>query len=113
MKANPRRGMVVAILCIAACGGCAFGATPDTSDQGTAAQAEAGRSEQARQRIDACPVDSGTLIAGLRAMSLPCLADAASAVSVTAAHGRPEVINVWASWCVPCRRETALLEDVH
>ena len=25
-------------------------------------------------------------------------------------HGRPLIINVWASWCVPCRAEMASLE---
>jgi len=30
-------------------------------------------------------------------------------VRVSAVHARAEVINVWASWCYPCRRETHLL----
>ena len=25
--------------------------------------------------------------------------------------GRPIIINFWASWCVPCRREAAALEE--
>jgi len=25
-------------------------------------------------------------------------------------HGRPVIVNVWASWCPPCRAETPLLE---
>lgn len=25
-------------------------------------------------------------------------------------HGRPVIVNIWASWCAPCRTETPLLE---
>lgn len=32
------------------------------------------------------------------------------AVSLTTFRGRPLIINVWASWCVPCREEMASLE---
>jgi peroxiredoxin len=30
----------------------------------------------------------------------------------TAYHGKPLIINVWASWCVPCREEIASLERI-
>jgi cytochrome c biogenesis protein CcmG/thiol:disulfide interchange protein DsbE len=32
-------------------------------------------------------------------------------VDIAASIGRPMVINFWASWCVPCRREAGTLED--
>ncbi len=27
--------------------------------------------------------------------------------------GRPAVVNVWASWCLPCRSEAPLLDQAH
>ncbi len=33
-------------------------------------------------------------------------------VALTALRGHPVVINFWASWCVPCREEAPLLEQV-
>jgi len=50
---------------------------------------------------------------GVEETTLPCLASPEDQVSVAAVHGRPEVINVWASWCPPCRREAPMLEAAH
>lgn len=35
------------------------------------------------------------------------------AVSLAALRGKPVVMNFWASWCVPCRREMPAFEQVH
>lgn len=35
--------------------------------------------------------------------------DAAAITALLAASDRPVVLNVWASWCVPCRSEAPLL----
>jgi cytochrome c biogenesis protein CcmG, thiol:disulfide interchange protein DsbE len=34
-------------------------------------------------------------------------------VSLEALRGKPVVLNFWASWCVPCRREMPAFEQVH
>jgi cytochrome c biogenesis protein CcmG/thiol:disulfide interchange protein DsbE len=63
--------------------------------------------------MDACPAGDGTPIDGLAPMSLPCLAKDGTAMSVTALHGRAEVINFWASWCSSCTAELTLLARTH
>jgi cytochrome c biogenesis protein CcmG/thiol:disulfide interchange protein DsbE len=60
----------------------------------------------------ACPAATGAPIAGVRHTVLPCL-DGSGAVTVSTGYGRPEVINLWASWCGPCRTESDLLESAH
>jgi cytochrome c biogenesis protein CcmG/thiol:disulfide interchange protein DsbE len=59
-----------------------------------------------------CPTGSGQQITGFPESELPCLAGPGR-VRMSVVHGRPEVINLWASWCGPCREETALLQRAH
>jgi cytochrome c biogenesis protein CcmG, thiol:disulfide interchange protein DsbE len=46
------------------------------------------------------------------AFRLPQLADAGREVSPTDMSGHVWVLNVWASWCAPCRAEHPLLVEV-
>lgn len=46
------------------------------------------------------------------AFAAPSLATG-DTVSLASFRGRPVVVNLWASWCVPCRRETPYLESVY
>lgn len=52
-------------------------------------------------------VRPGGRLVGLR---LPCLGAPGSVDVGAALAGRPVLINVWASWCVPCREEIPALQ---
>lgn len=69
------------------------------------AAATAGGSQDALRQPDE-PRDAPTF-------SLPDLSDPSRRIELAAYRGRPVVLNFWASWCVPCRREMPHLEEVH
>jgi thiol-disulfide isomerase/thioredoxin len=48
---------------------------------------------------------------GLPSLTLPCLGDG-PAVDLAGLRGAPTVVNVWASWCPPCRDELPVFEDL-
>lgn len=86
----------VVVACAAATGSCAQQRQPPA----------------AQVKPAGCPTGAGTPIKGLPSTSLPCLSGPGR-VHVSAVHGRPEVINFWASWCGPCREEMPLLQRMH
>lgn len=49
---------------------------------------------------------------GLPALRLPCLAGGAD-VDLQNLGGRPVLINLWASWCAPCREEMPMLQAAY
>ncbi|MFN8168295.1 MAG: TlpA disulfide reductase family protein [Candidatus Nanopelagicales bacterium] len=48
---------------------------------------------------------------GLPDLTLPCLGDGPG-VRLAGLRGTPTVLNLWASWCEPCRDELPLLADL-
>jgi thiol-disulfide isomerase/thioredoxin len=63
--------------------------------------------------LDRCPTSSATSVSdGLPDVTLPCLGKG-PAVHLAGLVGTPTVINVWGSWCIPCRKETGALSSVY
>ena len=50
--------------------------------------------------------------AGVPALRLPCLVGAQE-VALEDLGGRPVLVNLWASWCAPCREEMPLLQAAY
>lgn len=44
---------------------------------------------------------------------LPDLRDERATIELRSLRGRPVVLNFWASWCVPCRKEMPAFQAVH
>ena len=71
--------------------------------------------QKAAARIEACPpaeTREATGTDALPSVVLPCLGGG-TAVRLSSLLGQPTLINVWASWCAPCRKELPLLERAH
>jgi cytochrome c biogenesis protein CcmG, thiol:disulfide interchange protein DsbE len=60
-----------------------------------------------------CPPPATAPLGDTKALDLACLTTPSVRVPIGALAGRPEVINVWASWCGPCRQEMPMLESAH
>ena len=64
-------------------------------------------SSPAASGTDAATSQDGPVLPSLE---LPCLT-AGTAVDPARLSGRPTVVNLWASWCTPCREEMPMLQQ--
>lgn len=65
--------------------------------------------QRAAAALQACPTGTGGP-AELSGTTLQCLADGKPADLAEAVSGAPTLINVWATWCEPCRTELPALQ---
>jgi thiol-disulfide isomerase/thioredoxin len=67
---------------------------------------------RAAAALDPCPGATGTAPAGsLAGVTVPCLGEERTVDLGAALAGRTALINVWASWCAPCRTELPALAE--
>lgn len=68
---------------------------------------------RARAALAPCPSASGPAPASsvLRGVTVPCLGAAGEVDLGAATAGTPMLINFWAPWCLPCRRELPTVQS--
>lgn len=62
-----------------------------------------------RGELDVRQIESPLIGKPAPAFELPALDDPARTISSAKLSGRPYLLNVWATWCVPCRQEHGAL----
>ncbi len=96
-------GLLVAALLT----GCATGAT----DEAAGGRAE-GEPVPVAPACEQLPERGAEGANGLPPLTLPCLGPGAD-VALQQLTGRPTLVNLWATWCLPCREEMPMLQEAH
>jgi cytochrome c biogenesis protein CcmG, thiol:disulfide interchange protein DsbE len=105
-----RRLLIVAALAVGATACSSSGSVaPGPSGSGTDDAQVAAAVKAAH--LSPCPASSPTAVAGaLPNVTLSCLGHG-PAVHMAGLTGRPLVVNVWGSWCIPCQAEAGYLSS--
>ncbi len=101
---------VTAAFAVAACAPAVEPRGPDQANVRDEAKAVQGSGS----RLDPCP-STGEAVTGderLPALQLQCLGPGPD-VQLAGLAGRPTLVNLWATWCGPCRDEMPLLQRAH
>ena len=95
--------VAAALLALTACT-----ADSDADDAGDAGE----KTEPAAVETDLppCPAGSGEPAAGDLVLTLDCLGG--GTLDLAEAPGVPTVLNLWASWCAPCREELPYVQQL-